>query len=142
MCGAELKLLFHLLLNDLERRQFARIAFRAAVKIVVASIEVINIQGVCFSVRFQDEKYGCFYSCNRAADSYRVIVFHVPRFLSAPHLYKSYHIFMEVTTMSEQIVNILNKIVEAKGAEYAKGFVDGVNLTTPEKATEEKSQPA
>ena len=44
--------------------------------------------------------------------------------------------------MPEQIVNILNKIVEAKGAEYAKGFVDGVNLTTPEKATEEKNQPA
>ena len=44
--------------------------------------------------------------------------------------------------MSEQIVNILNKIVEAKGVEYAKGFVDGVNLTTPEKATEQKSQPA
>lgn len=44
--------------------------------------------------------------------------------------------------MPEQIVNILNKIAEAKGVEYAKGFVDGVNLTTPEKATEQKSQPA
>ena len=41
--------------------------------------------------------------------------------------------------MPEQIVNILNKIAEAKGVEYAKGFVDGVNLTTPEKTTEQKS---
>jgi hypothetical protein len=44
--------------------------------------------------------------------------------------------------MPEQIVDIINKITAAKGAEYAKGFVDGVNLTTPEKVTEEKSQPA
>lgn len=43
--------------------------------------------------------------------------------------------------MPEQIVNILNKIAEAKGVEYAKGFVDGVNLTTPEKTPEQKSRP-
>lgn len=34
--------------------------------------------------------------------------------------------------MPEAIVDILNKITEARGAEYTKGFVDGINLTTPE----------
>ena len=39
--------------------------------------------------------------------------------------------------MPEVIVDILNKIADAKGREYAKGFVDGVNLMTPEKAEAE-----
>ena len=42
--------------------------------------------------------------------------------------------------MPEVIVDILNKIADAKGQEYAKGFVDGVNLVTPER-TETEDQP-
>lgn len=42
--------------------------------------------------------------------------------------------------MPEVIVDILNKIADAKGQEYAKGFVDGVNLVTPER-TEKEDQP-
>lgn len=41
--------------------------------------------------------------------------------------------------MPEVIVDILNKIVDAKGQDYAKGFVDGVNLMTPD--AEEENQP-
>jgi hypothetical protein len=44
--------------------------------------------------------------------------------------------------MPEKIVDILNAISAAKGAEFAEGFVAGVNLTTPDKKqTDEKSQP-
>lgn len=44
--------------------------------------------------------------------------------------------------MPDKIVNILNAISEAKGAEFAEGFVAGVNLTTPEKKhREDKHQP-
>ena len=39
--------------------------------------------------------------------------------------------------MPEAIVDILNKIADAKGQEYAKGFVDGVNLMSPEQPEEE-----
>lgn len=42
--------------------------------------------------------------------------------------------------MPETIVDILNKIADAKGQEYAKGFVDGVNLMSPEQ-TETENQP-
>lgn len=42
--------------------------------------------------------------------------------------------------MTEAIVDILNKIADAKGQEYAKGFVDGVNLMSPEQP-EEENQP-
>lgn len=35
--------------------------------------------------------------------------------------------------MADKIVNILNAITEAKGAEFAEGFVAGVNLTTLDK---------
>lgn len=42
--------------------------------------------------------------------------------------------------MPEAIVDILNKIVDAKGQEYAKGFVDGVNLMSPEQP-EAEDQP-
>ena len=35
--------------------------------------------------------------------------------------------------MPDKIVNILNAITEAKGEEFAEGFVAGVNLTTPDK---------
>jgi hypothetical protein len=41
--------------------------------------------------------------------------------------------------MPETIVDILNKIADAKGQDYAKGFVDGVNLMTPD--AEEENQP-
>lgn len=39
--------------------------------------------------------------------------------------------------MPEKIVDILKKIEDAKGEEYTKGLVDGVNLATkePERAT-------
>lgn len=43
--------------------------------------------------------------------------------------------------MPEQIVDILNRISEAKGPEFVEGFVAGVNLTTPEKKAEATSQP-
>jgi hypothetical protein len=44
--------------------------------------------------------------------------------------------------MPEQIVDILNAITAAKGAEFTEGFVAGVNLTTPEKKeAEANSQP-
>lgn len=44
--------------------------------------------------------------------------------------------------MPDKIVNILNAISKAKGAEFAEGFVAGVNLTTPDKKfREEKNQP-
>lgn len=39
--------------------------------------------------------------------------------------------------MTETIVDILNMIADAKGQEYAKGFVDGVNLATKEKPEDE-----
>ena len=42
--------------------------------------------------------------------------------------------------MPEAIVDILNKIADAKGQEYAKGFVDGVTLMSPEQ-TEAENQP-
>lgn len=38
--------------------------------------------------------------------------------------------------MPEAIVNILNAITEAKGEEFAEGFVAGVNLTTSKKKEE------
>jgi hypothetical protein len=40
--------------------------------------------------------------------------------------------------MPEDIVNIINKISEAKGEAFAEGFVAGINLTTPAKKDEEK----
>lgn len=44
--------------------------------------------------------------------------------------------------MPDKIVNILNAITEAKGEEFAEGFVVGVNLTTPDKKfREEINQP-
>ena len=42
--------------------------------------------------------------------------------------------------MPETIVDILNKIADAKGQEYAKGFVDGVNLMTPD--AEDENRPS
>lgn len=46
--------------------------------------------------------------------------------------------------MPEQIVDILNKITEAKGAAFAEGFVAGVNLVTAEAGEQqaEKVRPA
>ena len=42
--------------------------------------------------------------------------------------------------MPETIVDILNKIADAKGQDYAKGFVDGVNLMTPD--AEDENRPS
>ena len=50
-------------------------------------------------------------------------------------------LYKGVVNMPEKIIDILNKIADVKGQEYAKGFVDGVNLMTPEREDKE-SQPS
>lgn len=42
--------------------------------------------------------------------------------------------------MPENIVDVLNQISAVKGQDYAKGFVDGVNLMAKEQEEETESE--
>ena len=45
----------------------------------------------------------------------------------------------EAILLPENIVYVLNQISAVKGQEYAKGFVDGVNLMAKEQEDQEES---
>ena len=61
--------------------------------------------------------------------------------------YRCYYVFTRSThnyntaggdPMPDKIVDILKRIEDVKGEEYAKGLVDGVNLATKEPAEKEQ----
>lgn len=42
--------------------------------------------------------------------------------------------------MAEEVIEIIGKIAEKKGKDFAAGLVAGINLTTPEKEEPEKKE--